>query len=171
MVYPGFRGDNRRMEAKLLKAHKQAAKRLIDLPPFKATRRGRLPKPLDKLGGSRWHATEMLPVGAGYQACFVWRDGQLLADTCFYAWLFEQRPTGLSPLAGLHYHPSHKPVHLVTPCRLDRDFTNRALPVAIEFVLAHERFDPRRESDRSRLVALFCERCGIALGASGGLLQ
>ena len=39
------------MDQRLLKKHKRAAKRLSEAPLFKASRRGRLPKPLDKLVG------------------------------------------------------------------------------------------------------------------------
>ena len=78
---------------------------------------------------------------------------------------------GLFPLAALHYHPSHKPVHLLTPCRDDRNFTNRQLPGVPEFVVSGESFDPRQISDRQRLVALFCHRCGVTLGASGDLFS
>lgn len=72
------------------------------------------------------------------------------------------------PLAALHYHPSHKPVHLLTPCRLERNLINRQLPGAIEFNVLNRRLDPRQESDRSRLVELFCRRCGIEMGRPGG---
>lgn len=56
------------------------------------------------------------------------------------------------------------------PCRDERDFTNRQLPGVIEFNVAPAVFDPRQEADRGRLIALFCQRCGIVLGAEGGLL-
>lgn len=159
------------MDQRLLKKHKQANKRLTHTPVFKAFRRGRLPKPLDKMGGSRLFATDVLAVSGAHHVCFAWRNGGLLADTAFFAWLFLGAPGALSPLAILHYHPSHKPTHLLTPCRDGRDFTNRQLPGVVEFNIAHERFDPRQESDRVRLVALFCQRCGITLGEEGGLLS
>jgi hypothetical protein len=157
------------MDEKTLRAHKHRPKRLVAAPTFKPLKRGRLPKPLHQIGGQRFFSTELLTVGDGYQSCFLWRNGALLADTAFYGWLFEVRANGLYPLATLHYHPSHKPVHLLTPCRQERDFTNRQLPGAIEFNLSHGRLDPRLESDRLRLVKTFCERCGISLGPAGGL--
>lgn len=157
------------MDQKILRTHKSRPKRLTDVPAFKPAKRGRLPKPLHQIGGARIFATDLLSVAEIYRACFVWRDGSLLADTAFYGWLFEVRTNGMYPLAALHYHPSHKPVHLLTPCRQDRDFTNRQLPGAIEFSISHRRLDPRIESDRMRLVEIFCERCGISLGHAGGL--
>lgn len=158
------------MDETTLRKHKGCSKRLPELPAFKPAKRNRLPKPLHQLSGARLYSTDLIVVGDRYRACFVWRDGALLADTAFYGWLFEQRPNGLYPLASLHYHPSHKPVHLLTPCRMERDFTNRQLPGAAEFQLAAQRrFDPRIEIDRSRLIELFCRRCGIALGGEGGL--
>ena len=158
------------MDQRLLKKHKRAAKRLSEAPLFKASRRGRLPKPLDKLAGARVFASDLMPVGGPYHVCFAWRDGQLLADTSFYGWLFLGASGDLYPLAALHYHPSHKPAHLLTPCRDGRDFTNRQLPGVIEFAVANERFDPRLPVDRGRLIELFCARCGIDLGETGGLL-
>jgi len=159
----------------MLRLHKSRPKRLIDVPVFKPAKRGRLPKPLHQVGGARMHITDLLTVGGSYHACFLWRDGSLLADTAFYGWLFESRDTGLYPLAALHYHPSHKPVHLLTPCRLERNLINRQLPGAIEFNVLNRRrdplnrrLDPRQESDRSRLVELFCRRCGIEMGQPGG---
>ncbi len=158
------------MDQKALRKHKASSKRLTEMPAFKPAKRNRLPKPLHQLSGARLFSTELLNVGDRYRACFIWRDGALLADTAFYGWLFEHRTNGLYPLASLHYHPSHKPVHLLTPCRMDRDFTNRQLPGAIEFHLSSgRRFDPRAEIDRSQLIEMFCQRCGIALGPEGGL--
>lgn len=158
------------MEPRLLKQHKHAAKRLVAPPVFKAWRRGRLPKPLDKMGGARLFASDLTAVGGAYYVCFAWRDGSLLADSSFFAWLFSGEPGRLFPLAILHYHPSHKPAHMLMPCRDERDFTNRQLPGVIEFNVAPAVFDPRQEADRGRLIALFCQRCGIVLGAEGGLL-
>lgn len=158
------------MEQKLLKKHKLASKRLLHVPAYKPLRRGRLPRPLEKMGGGRMFATDLLSVGESYRLCFAWRDGVLLADTAFFAWLFEAGNEGLYPLAILHYHPSHKPVHMLTPCRDGRDFLNRQLPGVIEFKIAKERFDPRQDTDRQRMAAIFCERCGIAMGQAGGLL-
>ena len=159
-----------RMEPRLLKQHQRAAKRLVAAPVFKAWRRGRLPKPLDKMGGARMFASDLIALGGAYHACFAWRDGGLLADSAFFAWLFLGAPGRLSPLAILHHHPSHKPPHLLTPCGDGRDFTNRQLPGVIEFSVAPASFDPRLESDRERLVDIFCRRCGIMLGNAGGLL-
>ena len=159
------------MNPNLLKLHKRADKRLSDWPAFKQLRRGRLPKPLDKMGGARLFATDLMPVSECYQICFAWRDGELRADSAFFAWLFNVSHDGLFPLAALHYHPSHTPVHLLTPCRDDRNFTNRQLPGVPEFVVSGESFDPRQISDRQRLVALFCHRCGVTLGASGDLFS
>ncbi len=158
------------MEERLLKKHKRAAKRLVSTPTFKSARKGRLPKPLDKLGGSRVYSSDLMTVGNAYHVCFAWRDGTLLTDTTFLAWLFLGVPGELTPIAILHYHPSHKPVHLQTPCRDERDFTNRQLPGTNEFHISKERFDPRKDSDRLRLVELFCQRCGIDMGEPGGLL-
>lgn len=158
------------MNQKLLKKHKSADKRLASPPTFKSLRRGRLPKPLDKFGGGRIASSDLISVGDSYHVCFAWRDGQILSDTAFFAWLFFGAPGKLFPLAILHHHPSHKPTHLLTPCRDDRDFTNRALPGVIEFNIADKKFDPRRPDDRDHLVHEFCVRCGITLGPAGGLI-
>jgi hypothetical protein len=158
------------MDDRLLIKHKNAEKRLESSPSFRPARRGRLPKPLDKIGGGRVFASDLLPAGNAYHICFAWRDGELVTDTAFLAWLFIGKPGELSPIAVLHYHPSHKPVHLQTPCRDERDFTNRQLPGTTEFNISNERFDPRKEMDRNRLIAVFCERCGISLGKPGGLI-
>lgn len=158
------------MDEKILKKHKKHPKCLAVKPAFKSLKRGRLPKPLHKMGGGRLWATDMLPLADAYQACFIWRDGGILSDTAFFGWLFETRPLGLYPLAVLHYHPSHKPVHLLTPCRDERDFTNRQLPGVVEFFISKSSLDPRNETDRLRLFEMFCSRCGIKFG-DGELLS
>jgi hypothetical protein len=158
------------MDEKQLLEHKRSSKRLSKQPLFKPLKRRTLPKPLHQVGGPRLHGTAMLPVGGNYEVCFIWRDGPLLADTAFYGWLFTCESKGRYPLASLHYHPSHKPVHLLTPCRVDRDLTDRQLPGAMEFDISEENFDPRQEGDRLKMVVLFCKRCGIILGEEG-LLQ
>lgn len=158
------------MNPRVLASHKIAPKRLEAMPSFKGLRRGRLPKPLHKLGGERLRASDLVSVGGSYQVCFVWRDGQLLADTAFYAWLFLGQPGKLVPLAAMHYHPSHKPVHLMTPCNDERDFTNRQLPGTTEFHICDKSLDPRLDADRVFLVDVFCIRCGISLGSGDGLL-
>lgn len=155
------------MDARTLRHHKQQPKRLAEQLDFKPAKRGKLPRPLNQVGGARLFATAMLSVAERYQICFLWRDGAILSDTAFYGWLFEVRAQGLSPLASLHYHPSHKPVHLLTPCGIERDFTNRQLPGAHEFNLSSGRLDPRLPDHRAQLVVLFCERCGVALGEAG----
>lgn len=162
---------NREMDKKILRQHQNREKRLPNRPAFYPARRNRLPKPLHQLSGPRLFTTDLLELAEVYRACFVWRNGELLSDTAFYGWLFEVRPKGMHPLAVMHYHPSHKPLHLLTPCEEDRDFTNRSLPGVREFNLRTRRYDPRLERDRLDMIAMFCDRCGIDLGSAGGLFS
>ena len=70
-----------------LAAHKAAAKKLTEVPTFQPMKRGKLPKPFSKMGGSRMHATKLIRVSVDHQVLFLWRDGETLADASFYGYL------------------------------------------------------------------------------------
>jgi hypothetical protein len=160
------------MSPQELAAHKALPKRLASLPSFKPMKRGKLPKPLHKMGGSRIQATELLPVSDTHNAFFAWRDGEIRTDSAFYAYLFCVLGDGaMSPLFVLHLHPSHKEIHAKLPCKTENDYTNRELPGAPELKLSTHRdnLDPRKSIDREHLIECFCNACGITMGAEGGL--
>lgn len=159
------------MEPKELAAHKAAPKFLTSTPAFKPLKRGKLPKPLNKIGGARVHSTELIQVSDTHRAAFIWRDGETVQDTGFYAWLFCVMRTGaLYPLFEFHYHPSHKGFHCKTPCKTTSDYTNRCLPGAPELAIkTPSQWDPRIESDRSLLLDAACRACGITLGGANSL--
>jgi hypothetical protein len=148
-----------------LRAHKNAPKKLQETPVFKPQARKKLPKSFAKLGGPRIHSTGMLEVSASHVAFMYWRDGDILTDRSFYAYLFCRLASGsLSPLFEFHWHPSHKGFHCKTPCKTLNDYTDRALPGAPELALKTDfKLDPRNAADRTKLVLDFCGWCGISL--------
>lgn len=158
------------MTPKELASHKAALKRLADMPAFKPLKRGKLPKPLHKMGGPRIQASEMLHVSDSHRVVFLWRDGELRTDSKFFAFLFCVMGDGeLSPLFELHFHPSHKGVHAKLPCNTEPNYSSRLLPGAPELSLSgSDDLDPRLIEDRSSLIERFCAACGIAMGQEGG---
>lgn len=153
------------MTPRELKAHKMAHKHLKEVPVFTAQKRGRLPKPFKGLGGSRIESTGMLNVSSDHIAFMYWRDGTILTDRSFYAYLFCRLANGdISPLFEFHWHPSHKGFHCKTPCRTASNFANRTLPGAPELALKTKpTLDPKSPTDRLELVMAFCQSCGISL--------
>jgi hypothetical protein len=80
---------------------------------------------LKELGGARLTASRLLDVGAGMKAIFIVRSGDVLERRAFFGYLLEEHEGALMPLAILHYHPSHKGVHMLVNCETGRDFTGR----------------------------------------------
>jgi hypothetical protein len=148
-----------------LKAHKETPKRLESKPVFKPQARKKLPKPLHRVGGPRIESTGLLNVSADHVMCAFWKDGQILTDRAFYAYLFCRLSDGaLGPLFEFHWHPSHKGFHCKTPCNTTGDYTNRVLAGAPELALkTNHRLDPKNDDDRMKLVMIFCEWCGVSL--------
>lgn len=152
------------MDRRELRKRKGAPKSLRGLE-FKPLRRGALPKPLKELGGPRLTASRLLDVGSGMKVVFIVRSGDALERRAFLGYLFEGHEGALVPLAILHYHPSHKGIHMLVNCETDRDFTGRQLPGAPELALKTARaLDPMDPNDRNELVLVFCKRCNIAIG-------
>lgn len=150
---------------------KNQAKRLTAVQ-FRTFKRGGLPRQLDKIGGKRYLAAGPGQIAGNLMVIFLVRDGETLERRAFYAYLFQNGPSGgLLPLAILHYHPSHKGIHIVLNCETDRDYLDRQLPGAPELALnTPPGLNPANDTDRLRLVNIFCHRCGIALG-EGELLS
>lgn len=158
------------IDRRALKGAKAATKRLVDYG-FKPARSRRLPKPFDRLG-PRVNLSELINLGGDFRAVFIWRDGEALSRTAFYGHLMRETERGLLPLAILHYHPSHKGVHGLFNCEVDRDYVGRHLPGGREFELKGETgLDPRIEGDRYRLIGIFCKRFGVILGPDGDLFH
>ncbi|MBI5331642.1 MAG: hypothetical protein HZB71_13655 [Betaproteobacteria bacterium] len=158
------------IDRRKLKQTKSAEKRLVEIS-FKPARSRRLPKPFDRLG-ARAYLSDMIELGGEFRAVFVWRDGETVSRSSFYGHLLQSTDAGLLPLAILHYHPSHKGLHAVLNCEIERNYVGRQLPGAPEFSLkGADGLDPRSEADRKRLVCLFCERFGVMLGQDGGLFH
>lgn len=153
------------MSPQELAQHKTAPKQLSGVPVFKRLKRGKLPKPLHKMGTPRIMSTDLLSISDSHRVVFMWRDGETLQDAAFMAWLFcILGNDALYPLFELHFHPSHKGVHCKLPCMTANDYTNRQLPGAPELALSTlEGLDPRSETHRQKLILQFCEACGITL--------
>jgi hypothetical protein len=151
------------MNPKELAQHKAVSKELQCAPTFKPMKRGKLPKPLHKMGGARLMATDLLPISNKHRAIFLWRNGETLQDTLFMAWMFcVLENEDLYPIFEMHFHPSHKGVHCKTPCNTSVDYTNRQLPSAPELRLQTDvSLDPRQEISRHKLILQFCKSCGI----------
>lgn len=148
-----------------LKIHKKAEKLLKVIPSFSLQKRNKLPRPFQKLGGDRILSSGMMEVSDSHVAFMYWRDGDILSDRSFFGHLFCRLANGdLSPIFEFHWHPSHKGVHCLTPCKTSSDYTNRHLKQAPELAIKTEKlFDPRVEVELNQLVILFCESCGISL--------
>ena len=153
------------MSPKDLAQHKTAFKQLLGAPVFKKLKRGKLPKPLHKMGPARTLSTDLLSVSDTHRVVFMWRDGETLQDSAFMAWMFcILENQSLYPLFELHFHPSHKGVHCKLPCKTENDYTNRQLAGAPELeLLTVKGLDPRIETHRQQLILQFCEACGITL--------
>ena len=154
-----------------LAQHKTAPKRLACAPSFTKLKRGKLPKPFNKMGGDRFHSSGVLFVSDTHRVFAFWRDGETLTDRAFFAWLMCELENGdLYPLFEFHYHPSHKGVHAKLPCYTGLNYTNRQLPQAPELRMnCPGQTDPATEDGRLHLMDRFCRACGIAQGAEGGL--
>lgn len=161
------------MQRSSLSAHKKEPKTLDAVPEFAHIKRGKLPKPLHTMGGPRVQATKLLPVAEKYSVWFMWKDGETIEETAFYGFLFAHAGMkgNLYPLCHMHWHPSHKLLHVKTPCDSDLDYTNRGLPGAKELHVngGEKGFDPRDAQHRLQLIEIFCKVCGIRFG-SGPLL-
>lgn len=154
-----------------LRAQKNQPKRLAELPPFKVMKKGKLPRPFSKMGGSRMWSTGLIDVSDSHQVIFIWRDGDVLTDRSFFAWLFKKASTlDLYPLLEMHWHPSHKGLHIKMPCRTDLDYSNRQLPGAPELDISIPKaYDPKIDDDRMMLIGKFCLIADIKLGEKGDL--
>lgn len=159
------------MNKKELQSHKDHPKRLEGKPTFKVLKKGKLPKPFKSMGSNRIFSTELLDVSTTHTVVFMWRNGEQVTDSAFYAWLFcRLQNNDLYPIFELHYHPSHKGVHCKLPCKTDLDYTNRQLPQAPELdLVVQSGLDPRIEIDREKLILKFCESCGISVGQTNEL--
>jgi hypothetical protein len=156
-----------------LKEHKDAAKKLTELPAFQPMKRGKLPKPFNKLGGGRMHSTKQIRVSTHHQVLFWWRDGETLADRSFYGYLMcDLAQDALGIVFEFHWHPSHKGIHCKVPCETELNYTNRFLVGAPELGLSGSRLlDPRNENDRQQLMIRFCDACGLTLAAKEDQVQ
>ena len=157
------------MNRKDLSIRKRVSKRLENVA-FQPAKKGKLPKPLDKLGGARLYATPLLNLGGDTCGVFVWKTAPIVEQRQLYGWLFQSTENGLLPLARMDYHPSHKNLHMVLNCERGLDLTNRSLPGCKEFALHEVTLDPDNEQDRFHFVTIFCERLNIKLGEDTGLL-
>lgn len=156
-----------KMKKEDLSQHKAAPKHLGSIPQFKPLKRGKLPKPFNRVGGGRIHATPLIDVSDDHVAVFYYKNGEIFTDTSFYGFLLSKLYDGsVSPLFEFHWHPSHKGFHCKMPCETQLDYTNRMLPGAPELNLkTNNRLDPRNERDRTVLINMFCKWCGITLVA------
>ena len=148
-----------------LRDHKKTLKTLSVIPVFKPVKRKKLEKPFDRMGGPRVHSTGLLNVSDSHVAIFFWKDGTLLTDTAFIAYLMCRLGNGkMSPVFEFHWHPSHKGFHCKTPCKTEFDYTDRMLPGAPELNLrTNTKLDPREDVGRLQLIHVFCKACGITI--------
>lgn len=153
------------MTPRELRAHKEAFKRLENIPSFKPQKRNKLPKPFKGLGGPRIFSSGLLEVSLDHVAFMYWRDGPILSDRAFFGYLFCRLATGdISPIFEFHWHPSHKGFHCKAPCKTVLNYTNRMLPGAPELTIKTKpNLDPKIANDRLQLVMVFCKACGIIL--------
>ena len=154
------------MNPRDLHEHKRSPKWLQQVPDFKPLKRGTLPKPFARVGGSRVSSTGLIDISATHCVLFLAKDGELLTDSAFYGYMMCRLVGGsLSPLFEFHWHPSHKGFHCKTPCKATQSYTDRLLAQAIELDMKTDaRLDPRKLQDRIQLINVFSDACGITLG-------
>lgn len=146
-----------------LAALKRQPKRLRAVA-FTSLRKRHLPRPFDKLGGPRLQHSGLIDVSETLAVLFLVRDGESPERRAFYGYLVQRTLDGLLPLVILHYHPSHKGVHILVNCDTSQDYTSRQLPGAPELTLrTPDSIDPGTQAGRLRLINLFCERCGVRI--------
>jgi|SRR5882724_8003805 len=158
------------MDRKELRKLKILPKRL-GLFQFKPLKKGSLPDPWKKFGGPRLASTGLIEVGNEMCVLFVTRNGETRDRRAFYGYLYRKVSTGLEPVFIMHYHPSHKGIHILANCESPIDYVHRQLPGAIELHLkGTKQLDPI--GDQFQLVNIFCERFGIKIQpADAYLLQ
>jgi hypothetical protein len=151
------------MKRRELQALQRMPDKRLEGCQFGPCRKGKLPKPLEKLGGERFKVTPLYEVNPTLRAVFIWKTAEVREQRALYGWLFQETPRGLVPLIRQDYHPSHKNLHLVLNCERDLDLTNRGLPGCRELALHEVDWDPDEASDRQQFVKIFCERLKIDL--------
>ncbi|WP_141218289.1 hypothetical protein [Bordetella genomosp. 5] len=152
------------MDRRTLQQHKKTPKVLSDLPSFSPLRKHTLPGQYRRLGRPRAQGTNMITVSESHRVLFIWRDGAILTDRSFYAYLIELLSGGnFRTLLEFHWHPSHKGFHCVTPCGSDADYTNRMLHGCTELKVKTRRLDSAKAADRLALIEIFCRICGITI--------
>lgn len=153
--------------------HRREPKKLYGRPEFIPVKKAKLPGALGRIRSKRVEATKMTAVSAEHSIAFWWKNGDILSDTAFYALFVKNLPGNrFFPLFEFHWHPSHKGFHCKTPCGSPLDYTDRMLPGAVEVDLKTDPMcDPRKPSDRDKLVCLVCRACGIMVDDPDNELQ
>jgi hypothetical protein len=150
-----------------LAKHKKHLKTLAVMPTFKALKRKSLPPPFKRMGGPRVKSTGMIKVSDEHKIMMLWRDGETLTDTAFFAYLLcVLQNDDLYTIVEYHWHPSHKDQHIKTPCNTDLDYKNRLLVQAPELSCKptfKQKPDPRNEQDLESLIVHFCKITGIII--------
>ena len=154
------------MEKRKLRDHKRLQKTLAGTE-ISFSKGVRLKPPLSEVVRSknRTQTTKLIQVADRHYVCFLWRDGPVRMKSAFYGWLLHERSQGkLTAVASLHYHPSHKPAHLVTPCGKPEGVDYQSLGINChELMLDGAEYDPRDEHDRTKLIERFCSATGIEI--------
>lgn len=164
----GWQANKRGMDLikRDLRSHKRYSKRLSSSQIVFAQGH-RLKAPLHEIVRSkrRTHTTKIIQVSDDHHVCFLWRDGEVRAKSAFYGWLLHGKSDdSLKALAAIHYHPSHKPAHIVSVCDLPDDVDHQALGRGCpELMLDDAVYDPRCETDRLRMIERFCAATGIEI--------
>lgn len=149
-----------------LKNHKLSEKRLdcteIAFSPLK---KGSLPGQFKRMGRPGTFSSGFIQVSDTHKVLFVWRNGEIKTDSSFYGYFVHNpSPVERRILFELHWHPSHKGIHCVTPCNTALDLNNRMLVAQPDINLkGNLDWDPRSKDDRQKLIHLFCNACGISI--------
>lgn len=150
--------------------HIKSTKSLIGVPSFKPLKKKTLKGGLSRMGGSRLSSSGYIEVSSEYLVVFIIKDGEVLTDTSFFAYLFQLKGTDLYPIIEYHWHPSHKLQHIKIPCGVNIDYTNRLLPGAKELDCSRGigMPDPRTNAGIMQLIESFCRVAGIAIVSNVG---
>lgn len=131
----------------------------------------KLPRPLNQIvRSSRAQTTKLIKVSDRHSVCFLYRDGDVRVRSAFYGWLLYSSGKQYTAVASLHYHPSHKPPHIHTPCEEpeDKDFGTLHECKQLNLNEPEPLIDPRTEQGRLKLIQIFCRATGIVIKKDNG---
>ena len=153
------------MEPQELSRLKKSQKIIRSAPIFQKGKCSKhYPKPLNAFSNT-FLVSELIPVANDQFVVFAYRRNNEIEDCKFYGYWGTMHSENLfSPIMELHYHPSHKGIHIRVPCRTNKDYTGRSLVQAPELnIVPNQAPDIRTDQGIRQLICIFCKTAGIEL--------